>query len=62
MNQVYVVMKMEWPKEDVHVFDKIFANKEDAEKYCDKKEKAAEKKGYEYAAFSEWIVEETKLN
>lgn len=57
MNEVYLVYKLEWHKDDVHKLDKIFANKDEAEKYCEKKEKAIAKKGYQYEAFSEWYVE-----
>lgn len=61
MKTVYVVFKMEWGKDDTHVFDKVFASKEDAEQYCDRKEKAAFKKGHQYFTHSEWYVEPVEL-
>ena len=60
--KVYVVFKMEWGKDDTHVFDKVFASKEDAERYCDRKEKAALIKGQQYYDNSEWYVEAVELN
>lgn len=62
MKTVYVVLKMEWPKEDTHSLDKIFADKEDAEKYCNEKERKAFKKGQEYYNNSEWYIETMELH
>lgn len=53
---------MEWPKDEHHSLDKIFASKEDAEKYCEDKEKAAMKKGQQYYDNSEWYIEPMELN
>ena len=62
MNEVYVVYAMVWPNDNYHKLDKIFANEEDANEYCKKKEKAAAKKGFQYETFSEWYVKPIELN